>query len=288
MTRNQTGIALMIAAMLSFSVQDGLSRYLAETYNTPMVVAFRYWVFAAYVLILAARRPEGIRAAVHSTRLPVHILRAVLLVIEIAIMIWAYTMIGLIETHAVFAFCPLLVVALSGPLLGERISLHRLIALGVGMIGVLVILRPGTGVFSWAAALPLVSALFFALYSVLTRLTARAEPNFPSFFWPAVIGAIIMTFIGVPKWQTVAAHDWPWMFAYAAVSVLSNWLLLKTYELAEASAVQPFAYMQFVFIALIGIFAFGETLSLVVVLGAGLVIAAGIYALWSERIPRNG
>jgi uncharacterized membrane protein len=126
------------------------------------------------------------------------------------------------------------------------------------------------------------------LPGLLTRLTARSEPNFPSFFWPAVIGAVVMTFIGVPKWQEVAAHDWPWMFAYAAVSVLSNWLLLKTYELAEASAVQPFAYMQFVFITIIGIFVFGESLSVVVVLGVALVIAAGIYALISERKPRNG
>jgi drug/metabolite transporter (DMT)-like permease len=203
-------------------------------------------------------------------------------------MIWAYTIIGLIETHAVFAFCPLMVVALSGPLLGEKLNRQRLIALAVGMAGVMIILRPGSGVFSWAAALPLVSAFFFALYSVLTRLTARSEPNFPSFFWPAVIGAVVMTFIGVPKWQEVAAHDWPWMFAYAAVSVLSNWLLLKTYELAEASAVQPFAYMQFVFITLIGIFVFGESLSVVVVLGVALVIAAGVYALISERKPRNG
>jgi len=70
--------------------------------------------------------------------------------------------------------------------------------------------------------------------------------------------------------------------------VLSNWLLLKTYELAEASAVQPFAYMQFVFITLIGLFVFGESLSVVVVLGVALVIAAGIYALWSERTARNG
>jgi drug/metabolite transporter (DMT)-like permease len=77
------------------------------------------------------------------------------------------------------------------------------------------------------------------------------------------------------------------MFAYAAVSVLSNWLLLKTYELAEASAVQPFAYMQFVFITIIGIFVFGESLSVVVVLGVALVIAAGVYALISERKPRN-
>jgi len=103
-----------------------------------------------------------------------------------------------------------------------------------------------------------------------------------------VIGAVVMIFIGVPKWQEVAMHDWPWMFAYAAVSVLSNWLLLKTYELAEASAVQPFAYMQFVFITLIGLFVFGESLSVVVVLGVALVIAAGIYALWSERTARNG
>jgi drug/metabolite transporter (DMT)-like permease len=181
-----------------------------------------------------------------------------------------------------------MVVALSGPLLGEKLNRQRLIALAVGMAGVMIILRPGSGVFSWAAALPLVSAFFFALYSVLTRLTARSEPNFPSFFWPAVIGAVVMTFIGVPKWQEVAAHDWPWMFAYAAVSVLSNWLLLKTYELAEASAVQPFAYMQFVFITIIGIFVFGESLSVVVVLGVALVIAAGIYALISERKPRNG
>ena len=288
MTRAQLGIAVMICTTMSFAVQDGLSRYLAETYNTPMVVAFRYWVFAAYVLILAARRPEGFRAAVHSARMPVHILRAVLLVIEIGIMIWAYTMIGLIETHAVFAACPLLIVALSGPMLGERMSLQRLIALGVGMLGVLVILRPGSGVFSWASALPLVSALFFALYSVLTRLTARAEPSFPSFFWPAVIGAVLMTFVGVPSWQAVAVTDWPWMFAYAAVAVLSNWLLLRTYELAEASAVQPFAYMQFVFIAGIGIFAFDEDLSLIVVLGAALVIAAGIFALWAERPARHG
>ena len=72
------------------------------------------------------------------------------------------------------------------------------------------------------------------------------------------------------------------------MSVLSNWLLLKTYELAEASAVQPFAYMQFVFITLIGLFVFGESLSVVVVLGVALVIAAGIYALWSERTARNG
>ncbi|MCF8510114.1 MAG: DMT family transporter [Rhodobacteraceae bacterium] len=284
----RAGILMMVAAMASFSVQDGLSRYLAETYNTPMVVAFRYWVFAAYVLILAFRRPEGFRAAIHSTRLGIHVLRAVILVAEIAIIIWAYTLIGLIEAHAMFATCPLLVVMLSGPVLGEKLNRWRLVALAIGFAGVLVILRPGSGLFTWPILLPLASALLFSIFTVLTRLTARAEPSFPSFFWPAVIGAALMAVVGVVKWQPVAAGDWPFMLGYAAVAVVSNWLLLRTYEIAEAGSVQPFAYMQFVFIALIGILVFGESLSIAVAIGVALVIIGGLCALWSERVEQDG
>lgn len=282
------GILMMVATMATFAVQDGLSRYLAETYNTPMVVAFRYWVFAAYVIALALRRPEGFRAAVQSRQLRLHVLRGALLVIEIAAMIWAYTLIGLIESHAIFAACPLFVVALSGPVLGEKLSRQRLIALAIGFAGVMIILRPGSGLFTWHSLLPLATALMFAVYSVLTRLTARVEQGFAPFFWPAIVGAVLMTGIGLPQWQPVALADWPMMLAYAGVAVLANWLLLRTYELAEASAVQPFAYLQFVFITVIGMMVFGETLSPVVIIGAGLVIAAGIYALWAEQRPENG
>ena len=96
MTRAPTlGIWLMIAAVFSFAVQDGFSRYLAETYNTLMVVMVRYWVFGAFVIVLALRRPEGL-AAIKSTKLHWHVLRAVLLVAEICVMVYAYTLIGLI------------------------------------------------------------------------------------------------------------------------------------------------------------------------------------------------
>jgi drug/metabolite transporter (DMT)-like permease len=100
---NRRGIALMIATVFAFACQDGFSRHLAETYNTPMIVMLRYWVFAAFVMALALRRPEGLRAAVATRRLPLHALRAVLLVGEIAVIVWGYTLIGLIESHAVFA-----------------------------------------------------------------------------------------------------------------------------------------------------------------------------------------
>ena len=283
MTRAPTlGIWLMIAAVFSFAVQDGFSRYLAETYNTQMVVMVRYWVFAAFVIVLAFRRPEG-WAAIKSTKLHWHVLRAVLLVAEICVMVYAYTLIGLIQALAIFTICPLFVVAMSGPVLGERMSVKRWLAVAIGCVGVLVILRPGAGVFTWAALLPVASAFMFALYSVLTRLTTRGEPFFAAFFWPPVIGLVLSTIIGLPNWQSVAPFDWVYLMAYAVVCVLSNWLLQKTYEVAEASVVQPFAYFQIVFVTVIGIVIYGEVLRPEVAIGAAIVVFAGLYALTQAR-----
>ncbi len=283
MKDNRRGIWLMIATVAVFAAQDGFSRHLADSYNTLMVVMVRYWVFAGFVIFLALRRPEGVRAAVRSVHLRMHVVRALLLVTEICVIIYGYTLIGLIESHAVFAICPLLVVALCGPVLGERISWQRWAAVGAGLAGVVMILRPGSGVFSWPAVLPLISAALFAIYSVLTRFSARIEPTFPAFFWPGIIGALVMTAIGLPFWQSITPRDSVLLGIYAALSVLSHWLLLKTYAAAEASAVQPFAYLQIVFVSGIGITVYGETLAPAVAFGAAIVVAAGLYALTLER-----
>jgi len=277
------GIWLMIAAVATFAAQDGFSRYLAAEYNTLMVVMVRYWVFAGFVLMLALRRPEGFRAAIRSRRLGAHVLRATLLVTEVCLIVWGYTLIGLIESHAVFAICPLLIAALSGPILGEKVGLMRWAAIAAGMVGVIVILRPGAGVFSLAALLPLASALMFATYSVLTRLVTRDEPTFPAFFWPGVIGAVLMTMTGFPNWQAIAPVDLVPLLIYAALAVLSHWLLLKCYEATEAARVQPYAYLQIVFVSAIGMTVFGETLAPAVAIGTAIIVAAGLFALWQER-----
>ncbi len=283
-SKNPTkGIWLMIAAVAAFAAQDGFSRHLAGEYTTLMIVMIRYWAFAAFVILLALRRPEGPRAAIRSARLPAHLVRSCLLVAEICLIIWGYTLIGLIESHAVFAICPLLIVALSGPILGERIVWQRWAAVAAGMLGVLVILRPGLGVFSWAALLPLASATLFALYSVLTRLTTRDEPTFPAFFWPGVIGAVLMTGLGWPHLEPMAPLDMVFLAIYCALSIFSHWLLLKCYEQIEAARVQPYAYLQIVFVTIIGITIYGEVLELPVLIGTLIIVAAGLYALSLER-----
>lgn len=285
MTQNpRLGIALMIAAVFTFSMQDALSKPLAMAYGTPMVVMIRYWIFAAFVLMLALRRPGGLRAM--ATRHPLlHATRAALLIGEIVVIVTAYTLIGLIETHAVFSVCPLLIAALSGPVLGERVGLARWIAIGAGLVGVLVILQPGSAVFSAAALLPLASALMFALYSLLTRRVTQTEDAFLSLFWSGILGAALITLIGIPNWHAIPLRDWTWLLLYGGLALLANWLLIKCYEVAEASAVQPFAYLQIVFVSLVGVLVFNEALRPNVVIGAVIVVGAGLVALALARNP---
>lgn len=279
------GIGLMLGAVTLFALQDGFSRYLAETYNVFMVIMVRYWFFAAFVLVLAWHRPGGFRAAVRTRHPWLHLARATLLIAEVCAIVWGYTLIGLINSHAVFAVCPLLIAALAVPLLGERVGPATWAAIGAGMAGVLVILQPGSGLFTPASLLPLSAALMFALYSLLTRIATRDEPAFVSLFWAGLIGAGLISVVGLPSWEPIRGLDRVWITAYALLALGANWTLIRCYQVAEAARVQPFAYLQIVLVTIIGIVVYDETLRASTVIGTGIVVAAGLFTLWHGR-PR--
>jgi len=284
MQNNQRlGIMLMVATTFVFAVQDGISRHLAENYNVIMIVMIRYWFFAAFVITIATKQSGSIRAAAATKQPLLQITRGTLLALEICVMVSAFVLLGLVESHAIFACYPLLIAALSGPVLGETVGWRRWAAIGIGFVGVLVILQPGYAVFAPAAAVPLASAFMFALYGLLTRYAARKDSTATSFFWTGTSGAVLMTIIGIWYWEPMTATDWQWMTALCITGALGHWLLIKTYEVAEASAVQPFAYLQLVFASAIGIFLLGETLRPNVAIGAAIVVGAGLFTLWRSR-----
>jgi drug/metabolite transporter (DMT)-like permease len=282
------GALLMTAAAFVFAMQDGISRHLAGAYNVYMVVMIRYWFFALFVLALAARNPGGIRGAVRTRHPLLQIIRGLLLAAEICVMITAFTVLGLVESHAVFTCYPLLVAALSGPVLGERVGWRRWTAIGIGFAGVLVILQPGVRVFSPAALIPLLAAFLFALYGLLTRYVARGDASAVSFFWTGITGAIVMTAIGVFHWQPMTAPDWAWMALLCCTAAAAHWLMIRALEVAEASAVQPFNYLMLPFAAALGITVFGDRLEPNVALGAAIVVAAGLFTLWRARKTGRG
>lgn len=277
------GILLMVITTAIFAIQDGISRYLATEYNVMMVVMIRYWFFAAFVMTVASRQAGGLRAAAATQQPFLQATRGFLLAAEICVMVAGFVLLGLVESHAIFASYPLIIAALSGPILGEKVGWPRIIAIGVGFVGILIILKPGFTVFSPAAIVPFIAALMFALYSLLTRFVARKDTTATSFFWTGTMGAIFATLAGVWFWESMAPSDWLWMASLCMFGALGHWFLIRTYEVAEASAVQPFAYLQLVFASAIGITFLGETLPLNVAIGAAIVICAGLFTFWRER-----
>ncbi|QFT82640.1 EamA-like transporter family protein [Roseovarius sp. THAF27] len=278
------GILMMVTTTFIFAVQDGISQYLAREYNVLMIVMIRYWFFAAFVMTVASRTAGGLRAAARTDQPLVQGFRAVLLVAEICVMIFGFTLLGLVESHAVFACYPLLIAALSGPVLGESVGWRRWAAIGVGFVGVIIILQPGFGVFQPEAVVPLIAALMFALYGLLTRYVGRRDSAATSFFWTGTVGSVAMTAVGLWFWEPMSAYNWLWMAALCVTGAAGHYTLIKCYEVAEASAVQPFAYLQLVFASTIGILFFSETIRSNVALGAGLIVAAGLFTLWRQRL----
>ena len=277
------GIWLMVATTFVFAIQDSISRHLAAEYNVFMVIMIRYWFFAAFVITIAGRQAGGIRQASRSKRPLSQIFRGLLLAAEVCVMGAGFVLLGLVESHAVFAVYPLLVAALSGPLLGEHVGWRRWVAIGIGFLGVLIILQPGFGVFQPAALIPLLAALMFAVYGLLTRYVSREDSAAVSFFWTGTAGAAFTTLIGIWFWEPMTPGDWAWMGLLCLTAALSHWLLIRAYEVAEASAIQPFAYLQLVFAAALGITVFGEALRPNVALGALIVVFAGLFTLWRAR-----
>lgn len=279
----RAGIAFMIGAVFVFSVQDVISRILALDYNVWMTVMIRYWVFAAFVTILAARNPGGVRATARTRQPWVQLLRALILACEICLAVLSFTLVGLVAHHALFVTVPLIVVALSGPLLGERVGWRRWTAVAVGGCGVLIILRPGAGFLDHTALLPLGSALLFAIYGLLNRYVSRADSAATSFFWTGTVGAVAMTCVGVWFWEPMSVTGWAMMALLSATAITGHWLFIQAFAQTEASALQPFAYLHLPFAGTLGILVFADRLDAWLVVGSGIVVAAGLWSWWRER-----
>ena len=277
------GIKLMIATTVVFATQDGLSRYLAENYNVITVVTIRYIFFMCFVLACSANQQGGIRAVANTKQLPLQIGRGILLVAQICVAIFSFTTVGLVHFHAVFASYPLMIMALAVPILGEAVGWRRWTAVLIGFSGVLLILRPGSAIFSSASIMPVLAALMMASYGLMTRFAARNDTAFTSFFWTAISGGLAMICIGPFFWHPPVGVDWAWMGLLCLTGTGGHYLLIRALDATKASTTQPFTYLQLVFASSIGIFIFADELDPMLIIGATIIVGSGLFALQRSR-----
>jgi drug/metabolite transporter (DMT)-like permease len=282
MTSRATGLAFALLAVTIFSIQDGVSKHLADNYPAIFIAMMRYWAFAAFAIVFASRSSGGLVATATTSRPVLQILRGVLLAVQIVVAITAFATVGLSQSQAVFQSAPLLVALLSMPLLGERVGWRRWVAIMVGFVGVILILKPDAGGFDSNTLLPIAGAVLYSLYSITTRLASRTDSAATSFFYTGVAGAVAISLVGPFYWSSFSGTDGYWMAALCVLGITGHYFLIRAFDYVDAVIVQSMSYLQLVLVTMIGVFIYGETLGFNMVVGSMIVVGAGLFTIYRE------
>ncbi|WP_430435697.1 DMT family transporter [Oceanibaculum nanhaiense] len=278
---NARGILLILLAIACFASMDALAKFLLQSHEMPQVVWARYsFHLLAMALILG---PHRLPRLLVTQRPLAQILRASLLLASTAMFFTAISYIPLADASAIGFLSPLLVTALSVPVLGEKVGPRRWAAVIVGLVGVLIILRPGMGSVHWASFLVLGVALTFAGFSLMTRILGRTEDGTTMLLYTAVVGCIVTSLIVPFYWSAVPLESWLLFGVVGALGGFGHLVLIRAYKLAEASALAPFSYSQLVWAMLLGFLMFGDVPALHMLAGSALLVASGLYVWHRER-----
>ena len=270
------GIGLLLAATVFFALQDVITKQLTSQVSVAQILVVRFGAFALFALIYAARK-TGLGKAFKSSVPKTQIIRCLIMCTEIGLFAYAVQFLGIAEIHAIFSCFPLVVTALSVPMLGEHVGWRRWLAVLFGFGGTLIIIQPGSGVFNPAAILALICVVMYSFYNILTRRVSKSDAFATSLVYFGVVGFAASLVAVAGRWQTPDMDTTLLLAGICVTSVASHMMLIKALELTSAVVLQPFNYFILVWAIVFGYLFFGEILSLHEVLGAGIVVGSGLY-----------
>ena len=273
------GIALMLLSILIFTAMDAVAKGLVAHYPTNQVVFARFAGQFVLVLILLNRQaPQYFR-----TRHPaLHFWRSAFQLGSAAFFFASLNYIGLAEATALTDINPVLITLGAALFLGEKLGPRRIAAVICAMVGALIVIRPGAGVFTLAALLPIGCALSFAANALITRYVGAREPVWTPLLLAALFGTVV-TALTLP-WAFVMPSwaDIPWFLAMAVLGTFGQLCLIRAFSLAEASVIAPFAYSGIVFATLWGVLFYNEYPDFWTIIGALVIVSSGLY-VWHRE-----
>lgn len=282
--KNQlAGILLALGAMVLFCLMDLQAKYLGQTISVTQIVWARY--FGLFVIMMVIFWPKRGIALVRSQRPWLQWIRSLLLLFCTFAFFMAIQYMPLADAVSISFLSPLLVTALSVPLLGEVVGRHRWAAVGIGFLGAMIIIRPGLGVMHWAAWLLLGVAFGYALYQITTRMIAGKDNAVTSLFFTAAVGAGLVTLI-IPFFWSMPVEPVHWLMlgSLGIIGGLGHYALIKSFEFAPVAVLAPLSYTALPWNTLFGYWVFGDLPDRWTVVGASILIATGIYILYREGI----
>lgn len=267
------GALLILASGLLLAINDGLSKYLTQLYPVILIVWVRY--LAQTVLMVALFTPRMGRRVFVTLRPWPQLFRGMSLVAVSILFISGLRYIPLAEATAVIFLAPLMV-TLASALLGERVSRSQWIAVVFSLMGVLLIVRPGSSLFTLAILLPFGAALSLSIYQLLTRRLAGTDHPVTSNFLASLVGTTVLSVLVLFNWRTPTMPDAGLMVGLGCVTTLGHLLLTNAYRFASAATLAPFTYGQIVFAGIVGFIAFDQAPDIGAMLGIGMIIVSGL------------
>jgi drug/metabolite transporter (DMT)-like permease len=276
-------ILLILGAGITFSCLDNGAKYLVtQGMSAPFVSWMRFAVHVVLVLILFRAWSNPAMFSVRN--MPLQLLRGMFLFGSTIFNFFALRTLQLAETVSIFFFAPMVITALAGPLLGEWAGWRRWLAVGLGLIGVLVITRPGLGTFSLGHVYALAAMGSYAAYVIMTRLLGATETAESLIFYSALAPVVVM--LPVVPFQAEMPGNAVMLIVLLSLGVfgaLGHWMVIHAYRIATTSALAPYPYLQMVWMMGLGYLVFGDLPDGWTLVGAGIIVASGLYIVHREH-----
>ena len=284
MTDRLKAIALMCTAVTLFSCLDATAKHLVS--HSQLHTAEVVWLrFAGQMLLMAViLGPGALPDLLRTQKLPLQILRSCLMAATTTFNFIAVQYLRLDQTVSIAFLAPLVVAALAGPILGEWVGWRRMVAICVGFLGILIVVRPGFTDVHWAFGISLLSMLAYAFFMLVTRKLSPFDPPLVTLFYALLVGTIFGAPIAFANWVWPAdIWEWAKLLSLGAFGGMGHYLLILAYRLAPASSVTPFLYFQILSMVTLGYVIFGDVPDHWSLAGSAVIIAAGIYLVNRER-----
>jgi drug/metabolite transporter (DMT)-like permease len=280
------GILFMCIAASLFPAMNGVAKLMSQGYSSEQVVWAR--TISHLIFMLALFVPQSGWAIVRTRRPGVQFFRSCMLIGSTFLFFTAIKFVPIAQAASISFTAPLIVVMLAGPMLGEKVTLPRVLAVIAGFIGALVVIRPGSAVFQWASLLILGSACCFAMYQVLTRRVAAFDAPATSAVYSALVGSILMSIVVPFSWKTPASlTDVLLLGSLGVLGGLGHYYVARALTYAPANLLSPFQYWQMVGSVAVGYLLFAEVPDTFTWLGTALIIAAGLYVGFREHSEKK-
>ncbi|MBT4888782.1 MAG: DMT family transporter [Rhodospirillales bacterium] len=278
------GIGWMLITLFLFVSMDAIAKYISKDYPIAQIVWARFFFHFVILSILLNR---ALPTIFKTAKPKLQLFRSALMLGNSFLMITALKYMPLADFSSILLTTPIIVTALSYPLLGERVGVYRWLAVLIGFIGALIVIQPGTDVMTASSLIALASAFCYAFYQIATRKLSSTDSTMTTLLYSGVVGTFVMSIWAPFEWVAPDLVGWLLLSSIGALGALSHWCLIRAFSMAPVAVITPFGYTNIIWATFYGYILFDDLPGIWTITGAAIIISSGLYILYREHRLRG-